>query len=284
MPAIDTHKPFVHRATFRYPPNISLVVRPQPLTHAIKYTAVTICIAAVHGEPKDPKIILCADRRLDQGEWGSSESGKKVVSLGYNWCALMAGTWAMACDAVSVLSDNIRGSSYPTTSPQIFSSVKRSAEQFRLSELCPKDGECTLLVTGFIDNKPVLIHVNITKHESRLLACKGVVAIGEGATVATSILNLRNFGGFNQVEQALYSVYEAKVYSETVTSVGPGTFMMIQFPDVNPQANRTIFKRLDEGALTKLHSLNRKFGLREITGIEEFPADFYLEEPDQFLD
>src|ERR1700733_12858868 len=58
-----------------------------------KRKPVTVCIAAICQEISDPKIVLCADTKLDGSYAGSSDGNQKIGKLAFGWVDMMAGDW-----------------------------------------------------------------------------------------------------------------------------------------------------------------------------------------------
>ena len=70
--------------------------RPQPLKHkrypcgSPKEKRMTVCIAAMCQKDGEPRIVVCADTRLDQGYLGTNDHNVKIQPLGHGWFTLLA--------------------------------------------------------------------------------------------------------------------------------------------------------------------------------------------------
>jgi hypothetical protein len=68
--------------------------------------AMTVCIAAVCQQSGEPRIVICADTRLESPGVGAADSMLKMLPLGYGWIALLATEdW----NSASTLRDHLRG-------------------------------------------------------------------------------------------------------------------------------------------------------------------------------
>jgi hypothetical protein len=240
---------------------------------------VTVCIAAVHeiGRFKNPLIILCSDTRLDQGDWGTNESGNKAMPIGYNWAVLMAGSpWSDIQELRYILEANIKAGKCPETKTQIFNIVRESVKEFIASPMhsAPNDA-IDLIVAGFISARPVLIYVRVLNGEFSVTAAPGACAIGSGSVVATTMLNLRGYGRTKRLEEALFMVYEAKRASEIVGSVGPGTQMIILGHHPAPEKESMAFAHISGLIMGILDEHIAACGLRPIDGLRDFPQELY---------
>ena len=62
---------------------------------------------------------------------------------------------------------------------------------------------------------------------------------GTGGPIAETLLNIRDCKPVDSIERVIYTVYEAKKYSEKASGVGPETRIAILAPTPDGAANRT---------------------------------------------
>lgn len=194
----------------------------------------TVCLAAACRDPWVPGgtcWVLCVDGRLSGGAYGSDDTGIKFHRLGYNFQAMMAGHFDMARDLCGELQQSITRGSLPVSRPQFFSDIDRVCSEFCKGPLLVK-GKCVhLLMTGFIGTGQLLAFIEIDEDGTySVKSAHDYYGIGEGAFAALVLLNHRGVDALNNdVGRTLYTLYEAKTFSETVNSVGPKTRMKVHY-------------------------------------------------------
>jgi hypothetical protein len=126
-----------------------------------------------------------------------------------------------------------------------------------------------LLITGYVESTnydlnakapdPVIVRVlghdgcDLEVSISQLYDC-----IGEGATAAKTSLITREYDPSWGLKRAIYSVYEAKIISEVINSVGESTSLYIQLPDGT-------LKYLKSDSFDKCNAMLTAFGPRKFT-------------------
>ncbi len=236
----------------------------------------TICIAAVcEGRDGKPWIILCFDKRLDEAEWGASDAGLKSLPLAYNWAGLMAGHWATVKELASALRDSMRTGGCPLNKAELCTRISDAASEFAASVLCDKSATCELLLTGFIGLDPALLHIRLHKARVKVSLVYDCFAIGSGAYPAQLMLKHRSYNHVRNIDEACYAVYEAKRFSEVMSSVGPATVMVVQRHCENALENEIRASRIDEKAIDKLEELRKQLCLRPTGGVEVFPYSYF---------
>lgn len=203
-----------------------------PLKRRCYARAMTVCIAArCKWEDGRNALVLCADGRLDQGEWGHSDTANKFHALGWNFFGIMADQWATARELCGYIeSEHHKALGKPENADDAVTRFQRYAEAFSKSVLCT--GNASVLVTGFIQERyPLLINVKIEDRQVIATIAHDLEVIGEGCYAALTMLKYRGYDPLGTpFPRASYLVYEAKRFSENVSSVGPITRMKVHLP------------------------------------------------------
>jgi hypothetical protein len=234
----------------------------------VKEDGVTVCIAAVCKDQHGQALILCSDKRLDEGAYGTIEAPSKTHAFPWNWAAMMAGSWHVArglCESVEV---DFAENGQPKTKVDLLERITSVTSGFAASILCPHAAECELLITGFIGKLPVILRVYI--HDKQVV-CELVYdqwTIGTGSTAAQYMLRHRGHNPLRTgVAETCYLLYEAKRFSEIVNSVGPSTRLMIHRPapkDFKGDKSEVCICTLSEADISALEQARVKFGLQSI--------------------
>jgi hypothetical protein len=227
---------------------------------------VTVCIAAVcRDHKKNPVFVLCSDNKLDAGDWGSYEAASKLYSLGWNWAAMMAGTWSTARGLCSALEESISRNGRTQSKEDSIKLFHATAGKFAASVLCKQEHQCELLITGFHGPKPIMICLSIRDKQADYEIFDDFWATGLGSQAAMYMLQQREQNPLGHtLEQSCYHVYEAKRFSEIVTSVGPSTRIGIHRPapeQFDGGKYSLCFNALSDNALGKLEEMRGRFGL-----------------------
>ena len=219
--------------------------------------------------------MLCSDRRLDQGEWGADDAATKVSSLGYNWSALLAGHWPSVKELALAIRNAVRAGTRPTDRAEIFGRIESVSSSFASSVLCKKPSE--LIVTGSIGTDPMMIHVDVQpKKKAKLEIAPDFIAIGEGAYAASLMLKYRLYNEMRSIPEACYFAYEAKHFSEKVSSVGSGTVLTVHAPLASDDPTRLAAVYVNETGFRHLDSLLTRHSIQPAMGlIEPFPDSFF---------
>src|SRR6266699_5346900 len=79
--------------------------------------------------------------------------------------------------------------------------------------------------------RPIIFEVSICRKRAHVKLKDDVDAIGEGCYASLTMLRYRGYEPLNiKPFHAAYLLYEAKKFSESVSSVGPKTRMKFHFP------------------------------------------------------
>jgi len=217
----------------------------------------TICIVAEYGTREDRGLILCSDWKASTA-LGSSETSYKQHFLPHNWYALGAGSESdilsfvallkLEFDAVKEINETnvqslIRGaiqkrknqkadeyiSSKFGVSYKDFIDIGKTKfpeELFRaaFTEVSRIDLGADLIVAGF-NNLQLPLICEATNDGVHIR--DNFATIGEGAYLATSVFRHRQYHGVEDLNRAIYVVYEAKRYAERVGSVGTQTLLRV---------------------------------------------------------
>jgi hypothetical protein len=190
----------------------------------------TVCIAAACQQDGEPRIVLCSDTRLDQGEWGSTDMTLKFDIIGRGWTVQWANRPDSAKELIRRIKEWFRLTVQFNTVHSVLMVLDRAIKEFRDSPLCTP-GCCELTVTGFVGTEAVIALVrDDDKKKLSVSLTESFTAIGSGASVATVILNCRQYDRSQTSQNAAYMVYEAKRWSEQAAGVGPYTFLLVHSP------------------------------------------------------
>jgi hypothetical protein len=245
---------------------------PQPFTLRKRLSgrrnAVTVCIAAACKENKEPRIVLCADKKI--GTWmAGAEVGFKFSWATRNWPALVAGELRRATEVLATYEDYL--SSVNLDRKNVFDEIKKpvllqkekladeyvrgkfgfSYEHLRkhgkkelpasllyetFSAIKDLELGCQLLIIGFLDhggnkNEPLIF---VVERDFSVAHYPLFAAIGTGGVVAESALYQRKQSNYNELSETFYNVYEAKSLSEISEGVGPSTDMAVLYPATKP--------------------------------------------------
>jgi len=160
---------------------------------------------------------------MSAGEYGSTDSTSKLHVIMPGW-AVMA---ANRADSASELIERIRewfGTGQFSSVHEMLSKVKCAVDEFTAHSPLFEKNCCELLIAGFINGHPLIVVISGgPKGKLAIRMVDNYCAIGSGALIATVILNCRNYSNQDELEIALYLVYEAKRLSEKADGVGPIT-------------------------------------------------------------
>ena len=249
-----------------------------PLKEKFKYYgAVTLCIAATCQEQGHPRIVLCSDTRLDYADLGSTNTTCKLDVLGHGWCVQLAGEWGGVSYFCSLIREGVQDSPGPFASIRdIESQAKRATATFLKSSLCKTDQVYQLLLSGFLDKRPVLFTVSIFERNPKVELSDSFAVIGYGYTIASTVLKLREYHSGMPLSYASYLVYEAKRCSEKTGSVGHITALAIQAPGDVDVRDKAYVKIMNELGKANLESLYRGIWKVPFVEIPDLPAEFFV--------
>lgn len=238
----------------------------------VELRAMTLCVAAqCRWLPQYKKcFVLCADGRLDAGPWGSNDVAIKFHTLGYNFMAMMAGDWETARGLCGETEKALKTKPFPETASDLFGNLAQAAEAFCDSVLCSPEKECAILVTGFLTpGDPMMAVVRVNDRVPTVERKFDRELIGEGMYPASLMLDVRGYDPLNtDIERACYIVYEAKRFSESVLSVGPGTRMKIHIPTVEkPTTEEHRFVDILPQGIAKFEEDRKRFFVQAIEAL-----------------
>lgn len=244
-------------------------VIPKP-SKRLRIKALTVCVAAICEDNGEPKIVLCADTRLDFGEHGSADGTAKMSVLWHGWCGMLAGDYAVASDFIERLKKSFQMRKKDFGSKESLRSfVVSVATKFMNGPLYGKE-PVEIIIAGFIHRKPVIVAVRMdeTAAAPAVFSGKPFHAIGSGANIVNIFLGLREVSPEDSMNKMLYVVYEAKKASEKNGGVGPETRLVVIAPRP-PDADAEYVMGLDVGhrGLQKLEEMRRQHNLQPITNI-----------------
>ena len=253
-----------------------------PLKHRRYTRAMTLCIAATfQWEPYRRAFLLCSDGRLDEGAWGHFDTGIKVHGLGHNSFGLMAGHWNTVRALCAAIENDHRKLFVYKDAEELLARLQSFAERFSLSALCT--GRVEVLVTAFVEHNPVMFRGDIRPKRSNVKFVHDCEAIGEGSHPCLMLLRHRGYDPVNtDLFRAAYMIYEAKRFSESISSVGPKTRMTIHRPmwGLNHlAADDYNYLDLNDSAIQQLEAKRKQFFLQPVTDFR-FDGEF-IEPGDQ---
>ncbi len=216
-----------------------------------------------------PAFVLCTDGRASAGEVGSNDRTVKTHTLGHNFVALMAGSLSPIRDLCADLSLSFQRSGSPKTKADVVSLIKSCVYPFCASDLCPDEIISECLITGFVETLPVMVYVRIENKNPSVTVQHDYYAIGEGAFLADALLKVRAYDSLNaDLPSAAYLAYEAKRFSESVASVGPGTWLKVHFPVLKflrgKRKQTTGMMDINEAGIADLETWRSKFYLQPL--------------------
>jgi hypothetical protein len=259
---------------------------------------VTVCIAATCKENKEPRIIICADKKI--GTWvAGAEVGFKFSWATRNWPALIAGELRRAeellatCSSyLSTVSLNWKNIFDEIKKPVLMQKEKLADEYVRgkfgfsydhlrthgkrelpasllyetFSAIKDLELGCQLLIVGFLDHGAHKneTHIFVVERDFSVAHHSPFAAIGTGGIVAEAALYQRKQLSHRKLGDTLYNVFEAKSLSEISEGVGPSTDMAVLSPAPNPTAS--IDSRfVNQVGFQALKQMYEQYSLKEVT-------------------
>lgn len=258
----------------------------------------TVCIAAVSGITKGAHIIHCADN-LMSGLLGKAQTRLKIQPTACGFDILTAGDDADMNAGVDRIRHEFMGFKKEDLTVDAVTEATRRAlvarkrekieeliqgqfgitydefravggtqfppEVFRDAMWAVRDTkvEAEFIIAGFNwDDRPIILQTTTT---GAVLRRHDFAVIGAGSYLAQSVLMHREYSNSMPLAQALYTVYEAKVYAEGETSVGMKTTMHVQ------AAGKSLW--LSEATLKWLIEQYTQYGPKPLSDTMAAPAD-----------
>jgi hypothetical protein len=227
----------------------------------------TLCIAGLCRLTTGKKaFVLCTDGRLDEAEWGHSDTAHKAHNLGYNTFGLMAGHWSSARELCAAIERSRLAQPLPQTIEAFVDGIDQPVSAFRDSRLLT--GAVEIIVTGFIRDEPIMLKARIdSDRQSSVDVAQDIELAGEGEYAAKTLLKWRDYDPLNTPrDAALYLIYEAKKFSENVSSVGPVTRIKLHLScrPPGPEPNQYAWLDADARFITELESQRKKLFIQPI--------------------
>ena len=223
----------------------------------------TVCIAAIcqqqHGEPR---IVLCADTRLDYYA-GTNEGNLKIGKLAHGWVAMLSGMdWTAAKEIHGLVKKQITRRA-PKSKIGLHDLLARAAKSY-LSGPFNAKVQIDILVCGFIGLEPLIAKLSVGDFpEPSITFSATYQSVGSGSTIAEVFLNIRNCKPNESLGRTLYCVYEAKKYSEKNSGVGPDTVLLVLFPPTSAAgAHQDAAVSVSPLAMSQLESTFSSVGLK----------------------
>lgn len=216
----------------------------------------TVCIAAACQEGKAPRIALCSDTRLDYSDLGSTNLACKLDVLGHGWCVQLAGDWSSAIGLNSILKERIQA--LPSVRmADLFTESESTVKRFMKSPLYDSKKEVQLLVSGFDNDMPHILEISIIQGTKKVELKHSFGVVGWGATIAATLLTLREHNEFMPLSYVAYLVYEAKRGSEKTGFVGRFTTLVVQSPNISDFKDKAYVQIMGEAGLAQLEAYYR---------------------------
>ena len=175
----------------------------------------TLCIAATCQLNKNPTIIHCTDRRADLGYAGSADNLPKMKEIGKSWMLSMASSnWTVSDHLVGHIQGCfLAASQAPKQVDELKKLISDGIAAFSNSGEY-KNADTELLVSGYLDATiPTIINVTLNGKKSALsIIGEFAGSIGHGQYIAKVFLAQREYSVYDDLETALYKIYEAKKY------------------------------------------------------------------------
>ena len=214
---------------------------PPPFKHPRYAKRVSIGLAAIWESKDGPRIVLCADTRIDYGYVGVSDGNVKIGRHGYGWASILASDdWVAALALRNHMVTAWRCDVPPASIAVIQTVVESTAKSLMRSELF-SDAETEMLLCGFVPpTVPYIIYLHAKARKLILRQIRTYSAIGSGCSIASVFLGQRDCGPHDAVDRTLYCVYEAKKYSERALGVGQRTHIGVLNPCPDPCEAATV--------------------------------------------
>jgi hypothetical protein len=256
--------------------SVSTVTRPIPFRTPLRYAVprpngkpkpVTVCIAAAcKTMTGEPRIVLCADTRLEYQYTGSNDGNPKIGRLAYGWFAMLSGNdWMAAKDIHGRIKSELRTKGPPADMPKFHRMLTRIAKAYVKSPLNAK-ALIDVIVAGFIGREAIIATLSVSvSDEITVLFAPSYKAVGSGASIAETFLNIRDCKPQDELERTAYVVYEAKKYSEKASGVGPETRMKVLAPlPPGALAGQFMFIDIPDAGYAQLEEYRVKNGIQKI--------------------
>ena len=133
------------------------------------------------------------------------------------------------------------------------------------------------LLTGFVATSPAMIYFTLSKRQVTAEFVFEKFAIGEGATIATAVLNYRAHDILHMpLDKACYLAYEAKTFSESVGSVGQGTRLTLHAPlPEGANCKQWCGSHITDEGLAKLEMMRERLFIQPLAGIDQLWPSFF---------
>ena len=263
----------------------------------------TVCIAATCRENKEPRIVICADKKI--GTWmAGAEVGFKFSWARHNWPALIAGELRRAVELLATFENYLstvdleRNNVFDEIKKPVLMQKEKLADEYvrgkfgfsydylrkhgkkelpssllyeTFSAIRDLELDCQLLIVGFLNhgrfkNEP---HIFVVERDFSVAHHSLFAAVGTGGVVAESALYQRKQVDHFDLWHTLYNVYEAKTLSKISEGVGPSTDMAILSPAQDPTAEiarPSINARyVNQEGFQALKEVYERYSLKEVT-------------------
>jgi hypothetical protein len=257
---IQPCEPFKH---LRYPV-------PRPIR---KPKPVTVCIAAACQENGEPRIVVCADTRLDSSYVGSTDGNLKIGKLAYGWLGLLSGADFMgARDIHDRIKTSLLAKGPPADREKLYDLLKRAGKSYLKSSLNSKL-QIDLIIAGFIGGKQCIATLSVSDSaDPTVFLAPAYKAVGSGGSIAEMFLNIRDCNPEDPLARVRYVVYEAKKYSEKASGVGPETKLtVIAPPPAGAKPEHVFLFNTTAEELTYFEEMRGLYGVQKITGTATGP-------------
>lgn len=226
----------------------------------------TVCIAGVCGHISDCSIIEVADTQISSSLGKSGRLKINPMPGGHNFDVLIAGE---DCEMTMVL-DHLRARFDARKDPLTLEAVtnlvrdalfarkrdkteelvqgrhalsyevfRKSRDQFDPDEYAITEGhiaktviEAHFIVSGFAGTQPVVLQ---TTEKCEVLRRHDFAVIGQGASLAESMMLHRGYHRSMSFEQAFFACIEAKIFAEGKSSVGDSSTLIVRQAGKHPQ-------------------------------------------------
>jgi 20S proteasome alpha/beta subunit len=251
----------------------------------------TVCIAAVCRQNDEPAIVICADEKISS-ELGSAETAFKMGLIGGNrWTCLTAGPESDILSLKRFVDAELGNAGdidetnlIPRCTEALRKRKSEKATMFTSSRFgmtyenflekgkmqLPEDvfRAATLDIINLINRAEMIIcgfaaggvpHLCKIPTNGVVVFQESFAVIGEGQNLATASLLRREQHEYSPIARTLYNVFEAKRYSERISSVGEKTDMIVMY-------NAEI-KSMTESGFSNLRTIFKEYGPKEIDEI-----------------
>jgi hypothetical protein len=186
--------------------------------------------------------------------------------LAYGWVGLLSGNdWMAAKDIHRRIRTEFIAKGPPRDLSHLHRLLGRCGKAYIKSPLNNKY-QVEIIVTGFIGKLPVIAVLGLSDSDTpTIIFHPSYATVGSGSQIAGTFLNIRDCKPDDELERAVYVVYEAKKYSEKASGVGPETAMGVMAPmPLGSRPDQIMILEFSDSACEELEGYRTKNGIQKL--------------------